>query len=76
MKAKLATAQRRPNGVPHAPVRSVRVPEDVWQSAKRRATYEGVTMSHVLASIVEGYAQGLLDLPKITVSYSSPKDVE
>ncbi len=64
---------KRPAGARPDPVRSVRVSEAVWESARRRATYEGVTMSHVMLSFVEGYAKGLVDLPRVTVQYALPK---
>lgn len=64
---------RRPNGSKQVPVRSVRVPEDIWEAAKRRATYEGVTMSTVMYEFVEGYAKGLVDLPKVTITYTPPR---
>jgi hypothetical protein len=48
------------------------VSNEVWEKAKRRATYEGVTISHVLALIAEGYAAGLLDLPRVQVTYTQP----
>lgn len=64
-----AMTRRRPVGSKPDPVRSVRVGDDLWEAAKRRAAYEGVTMSHVLLSIIEGYAQGLIDMPKVVVSY-------
>lgn len=60
---------RRPNGSKEMPVRSVRVPEEAWEKARRRANYEGLTMSNVIAQIVDGYAAGLLDLPKHVITY-------
>lgn len=64
---------KRPTGARPDPVRSVRVSEAVWDAARRRATYEGVTMSHVMLTFVEGYARGLVDMPRVTVQYSPPK---
>lgn len=64
---------RRPMGTNRAPVRSVRVSDEVWEAAKRRAAYEGVTMSTVLVEFAEGYAKGLVDRPKVTVTYSPPR---
>ena len=61
---------RRPNGSRENPVRSVRVSDETWDKAKRRADYDGVTISHVVAMIIEGYAQGLVDLPRVQVVYS------
>jgi hypothetical protein len=55
---------RRPNGSKAAPARSVRVTDETWERAKRRATYDGVTISHVAALLIEGYAQGVIDPPR------------
>lgn len=44
-------------------VRSFRCSDEVWESAKRRASGEEVTVSFVLAELLEGYATGALDLP-------------
>ncbi len=67
---------RRPAGSDNNPVRSVRVSDELWERAKRRAAYDGVTMSHVLLMIVEGYANGLLNLPKVQVIYAAPTPAE
>jgi len=67
------TSTRRPNGSGEFPVRSVRVSDEVWEKAKRRATFEGVTMSRVLAVVVEGYADGYIDLPTVKMVYPTPK---
>lgn len=61
--------KRKPTGSRSDPVRSVRVSDETWAMAQRRAQYEGVTMSHVMLTIVEGYAKGLLDLPRVQVIY-------
>jgi len=52
------------------PVRSVRVADDLWEKARRRATYEGVTMSQVLYDFVDGYARGLVDRPRVEVVFT------
>lgn len=67
---------RRPVGTKEDPVRSVRISDDLWIPARRRAEREGVTMSHVLVSIVEGYANKALDLPRVQVHYGPPAVVE
>lgn len=64
---------RRPNGSPEAPVRSVRITDPLWAKAKRRADHEGVTMSEVLASFVQGYADGYIDMPQVKIVYHKPK---
>ena len=52
------------------PVRSVRVADELWGKAQRRAAFENVTMSQVLYAFVEGYAAGMLDLPKMQPVYT------
>lgn len=44
---------------------SVRTTESLWLSAKRRARQEGVTMGHMITELMDGYARGYVDLPKI-----------
>jgi hypothetical protein len=63
------TRGRRPFGSEKIPVRSVRVSDAIWEKAKRRASYEGVNMSHVIHAIIEGYAEGLVNLPRVQVTY-------
>lgn len=66
---------RRPRSTNGAmPARSVRVSDEVWERAKSRAKYEGVTVSTVIFTLLEGYSKGLLNLPKVQVTYSQPKD--
>lgn len=48
---------------------SVRVHDDVWAKAKRRAAQEGTTVNGVVEEIIEGYGNGLVNLPKITKTY-------
>lgn len=61
----------RPKGAPANPSRSVRVDDTTWNKAVSRANYEGVTMSEVLLRFVQGYAAGLLNLPRVQVVYST-----
>jgi len=70
----MARRTRRPNGSDPVPVYSIRVPRVYWEKAKRRAAYEGITVSAAAAMFVEGYGDGLLDLPKITRTYSQPHE--
>lgn len=65
---------RRPIGTKEDPVRSVRISDDLWIPARRRAEKEGVTMSHVLVAIVEGYANKALDLPRVQIHYGPPPE--
>lgn len=60
---------QRPAGTGYAPVRSVRIEESVWRRALARAKHEGVTMSHVMATLVEGYSRGLVDLPRVQLVF-------
>lgn len=55
------------------PVRSARIDNVTWNKAKRRASYEGVTMSHVMFTLVEGYANGMIDMPRVQKIYQRPK---
>jgi hypothetical protein len=48
---------------------SIRTTDELWAAAKRRADSEGTTMNTVINEIMEGYARGYIDLPKITKSY-------
>lgn len=41
---------------PKTPHRSVRVPDKVWEKAKRRAASRGETMSEVIRRLLEDYA--------------------
>jgi len=61
---------RRTRGLP---VRSVRISDEVWNKAYARAKREGIdTMSYVIALLVESYAKGLIDLPRVQLVYSKP----
>jgi hypothetical protein len=57
---------------PATSVRSVRVRDDIWQAARKRATREGVTVNYVLGQLLEGYSRDLLDLPTVTKTYAKP----
>jgi hypothetical protein len=47
-----------------SPAHSIRCPDDVWEKARRRAEMEGRTISHAAALLIQGYAEGRVDLPK------------
>lgn len=51
------------------PTRSVRIDDELWERAKRRAEAEGVTISRALSMLTEGYAQGKITLPKVQIIY-------
>jgi hypothetical protein len=55
------------------PGHSVRATDELWNAATRRAGDEGLTMNDVVESILAGYAHGMLDLPKVTKSFVTPK---
>lgn len=57
----------------YAPVRSVRISPEVWESAKRRATSEGKTISQAMTLLVEAYSRGMLDLPRVQLVYTPKK---
>jgi predicted HicB family RNase H-like nuclease len=48
---------------------SVRVHDDIWAAANRRAQSEGTTVNGVVEEILEGYGRGLINLPKIVKTY-------
>lgn len=57
--------RRNPDGSAHKTLpRSMRVEEQVWNRARDRAAREGVTMSLAVSRLIDGYGQGVLDLPK------------
>jgi hypothetical protein len=47
----------------------VRVADDTWLAAKTRAASEGVTISHVLSLLIEGYAKGEIDVPAVAMDF-------
>jgi hypothetical protein len=54
--------------------RSVRVADTVWERAKNRAAYDGTNISKVINALLEGYSKGLLDLPRVEVHYTQPRE--
>lgn len=70
----MATSRARPRRAKGAtPARSLRVADEPWDKARRRAEYEGHTVSSAAALLIEGYADGLINLPTIKVVYDAPK---
>ena len=57
-------------------VRSIRVEDEIWEKAQRRAQFEGVAMTHVVGMLIEGYATGQLHLPKVQLVYGAPTTTE
>lgn len=62
---------RRRGGV--TPARSLRVSDEAWDGARRRAEREGHTISSAAALLIDGYARGLISLPKVHVVYEAAK---
>lgn len=54
----------------YTPTRSVRIDDELWNRAKDRAGKEGVTISRATYLLVEGYALGLVNLPRVQLVYS------
>lgn len=66
---------QRPGGSGSLPTRSARISDAVWSKATARAKHERVTMSFVMATLVEGYGRGLIDLPTMRMVFKpSPTD--
>jgi antitoxin component of RelBE/YafQ-DinJ toxin-antitoxin module len=61
--------QRRGLGTPHDPVRSVRISEEVWTTAQRRADTDGMSISMVIRLLTQGYAEGQIPVPTLTLTY-------
>lgn len=57
----------------YATSRSVRISDPVWEKARRRAALDGYKMSAVIQLLVEAYANGLIDTPKIQLAYKRKK---
>ena len=64
---------RRADGLSSDPVRSIRINEFDWEAGRQRASEEGHTPSSVINLLWKGYADGLLDLPQIHVTYTQPR---
>ena len=58
-------APRRPQGSGGLNVHSLRCSDEVWTLAARRAAREGITMSYVIAQLLEGFGLGYVDPPVI-----------
>lgn len=53
--------------------RSIRIDDETWELAKKRAEREGLTISRLLYLFTDGYARGLLDTPHVQVVYGDSK---
>lgn len=56
--------ETRARGQGKTPSRSVRVSDEIWTSAQRRAIYEGHPISYVIQSFLEAYGEGKVNLPR------------
>lgn len=68
-------ARRKGGSVPKAenPARSVRVDDPTWDKAVRRAVFEGTTISTVVQRFVKGYAEGLINAPRMQLVCAAPR---
>jgi predicted DNA binding CopG/RHH family protein len=66
----MATSTQALNGTRKA-AHSVRTSDQLWAAARRRAETEGLTINKVIEELLEGYARGLVNLPKVTKTYTS-----
>lgn len=58
---------------PREPGHSVRATDELWNTTKRAADSDNLTMNDVVTLILHGYSTGLMDLPKVTKSFVSNK---
>ena len=49
--------------------KSVRVHDELWESARIRAESEGLPINTAIEELLEGYARGHIDMPQITREY-------
>lgn len=73
----MATKRRYREKGSAMPARSIRIPDEIWEKAKWRAgTKDHVTLSHVIYTLLEGYALGKVHLPRVEVIYEQEEPVE
>lgn len=60
-------------GMQGATNRSVRINNETWGKALRRAAKDGLTMSEVINRFVEGYANGDTDVPSRELVWNTSK---
>lgn len=53
--------------------RSMRVEQSIWDKARERATAEGRSVSGVMADLLEGYARGVYELPRVEITKKFPQ---
>ena len=54
--------------------RSYRIEERFYKAARARADREGTSVNQVISNLVEGYARGIYELPKIKTVTEFPKE--
>ncbi len=52
---------------------SIRMTESLWLSAKRRADEEQKSMNFVVGEFLDGYARGLVNLPRQAANHSTAR---
>lgn len=48
---------RRVPNQPKTPIRGVRIPDDLWERAKKRADENGETLSHAIRKFLDRYSR-------------------
>lgn len=62
----IRTRDRQPGG---SPTRTARISDPIWKAAQKRAKKDGVSMSQLMSTLVEGYAKGKIDMPRVELVY-------
>lgn len=57
----------------NSPTRSIRIDNETWEAAKRRAESDGVSISRALFLLTQGYSRGMVNLPKVRLVYDKQK---
>jgi hypothetical protein len=65
-------ASRQPSANSAKASHSVRTTDALWAAAKRRTDEEGTTMNAMINDLMEGYSKGLINLPRVTKTYTAP----
>ena len=66
----IRTTHRQEGG---SPTRTTRIGNAIWKKAQKRAKHEGVSMSSVMHTLVEGYSEGKIDLPRVELTYDKDR---
>ena len=72
----MAGIKKPKSGAERAAAHSIRCTDELWNSAKRRAKSEGITMNDVIVGIMDAYARGLMNLPTVTKSFVRTKELQ